>query len=849
MSNPVATIGNTINGPADPQVVRKQFTRIVYDQQDFFTYAFGEYDPTYTVFDPTDLGERFFIFVPLVDALDGNTPVKPEFVTQESWDNNGGPEGGPVGNSASGFVTAVNSVMPKLIVPSEILVDNGFNSSGASTSKFWAEVQKGAKKGKDLFNWTMTDINGSPLTPADFYNFVQVGAFWGSQYMTIKQKDDEVNANTTTVELANPADPPTGDWLASDSSDLVVGGAFILMLNVVPQRPATAPVEDVQENPWSITMEFGEVILDLAETGALKATIGGEENTLTANLSEGKTKEGPPQQQHIDDKSPFIILVYPVWNGIVIQSGVQDSIANVKPASVYVPKLKSPSILNPPYSNGFDPSAPAEVEVDVGSGATLVTVDFGSTLTLTAKNCRYDLSYQPVFFSNECWFDEFFVGSDDIGGTVSYAYSVYPIWTANGTAALLDPTPTITQSTFSGSLPDTSYYYIQWRLSNTAHSRHAGEIFGSIIEVAETREFPIKNGNGSFNLNWTGGTPADPSPTGDWVDYIQSISVSITVDGSSGQIEVDKFGVAGQDAIATQSIGAITISCTGAEGTVGGSIFQGLAEGISENKSSDGATWTIPLMGLEKKLDDIALINVPFFDGEALSTTFDFMTRYAGIIDDQSGSPSAGSIQLSVSQDVNVARFDWKSGTSVRSALDDIMADTQQNFTVWDGRIYLWNLGTNGLPTSLGPDQSVNYPDTKVVLEDQTPDFDDVRNEIVVIALQAISDGKGTQQEDIPTVPRFETRQTTTTPDIPWAKSMVQPLPGFLTQAELSDIADRLQNASKAYTIVGRTTIAGNADIRPYDKWGDFIIYSVTHNIDFQAKSWTTDLEFRSTTS
>jgi hypothetical protein len=367
--------------------------------------------------------------------------------------------------------------------------------------------------------------------------------------------------------------------------------------------------------------------------------------------------------------------------------------------------------------------------------------------------------------------------------------------------------------------------------------------------VAETREFPIKNGNGSFNLNWTGGTPADPSPTGDWVDYIQSISVSITVDGSSGQIEVDKFGVAGQDAIATQSIGAITISCTGAEGTVGGSIFQGLAEGISENKSSDGATWTIPLMGLEKKLDDIALINVPFFDGEALSTTFDFMTRYAGIIDDQSGSPSAGSIQLSVSQDVNVARFDWKSGTSVRSALDDIMADTQQNFTVWDGRIYLWNLGTNGLPTSLGPDQSVNYPDTKVVLEDQTPDFDDVRNEIVVIALQAISDGKGTQQEDIPTVPRFETRQTTTTPDIPWAKSMVQPLPGFLTQAELSDIADRLQNASKTYTIVGRTTIAGNADIRPYDKWGDFIIYSVTHNIDFQAKSWTTDLEFRSTTS
>jgi len=843
MSNPVATIGNSIVGPSDPQVIRKQFTRIVYDQQDFFVYAQGEFDPTYTTFDPTELGERFFIFVPLLDALDGNSPVKPDFVTQESWDDT-------VQNSASGFVTAVNSIMPKLMVPSEILVDNGFDSSGALNSVFWAEVQKGTNVGKNLFNWTMTDINGGGSPGTAFYENVQTGAFWGSQYVSVKQKDDETNANTTTVELVNPTDPPVGDWLASDSSDLVVGGAFILMLNVVPQRPGTADPSNVQDNPWSIKLEFGEVTLDLSETGALKAAIGGlEDNTITANLSEGKTKEGPPQQQHIDDKSPFIIQVYPVWNGIVIQSGVQDSIANVKPASVYVPKLKAPSVLNPPYSSGFDPTAPAEVEVGVGSGATLVTVDFGSTLTMTAKNCRYDFSYQPLFFSNQCWFDEFFVGSDDQGGVVSYAYSVYPIWTANGTAAVLSPTPVVTQSTFSGPLPDTSYFYINWRLTETAHSRFAGEIFGSILEVAETREFPIKNGNGSFDLTWTGGTAGDPSPTGDWVDYIQSISISITTDGSSGQIVVDKFGVAGQDAIATQDIGAITISCSGAEGTVGGSLFQGLAQGISETKSSDGATWTIPLIGLEKKLDDIALINVPFFDGEKLSTTFDFMTRYAGIVDDQSGSPSAGSIQLSVSQDVNVARFDWKSGTSVRAALDDIMVDTQQGFTVWDGKVFLWNLGTDGLPTSLGPDQSGAYPDTKMVLEDQTPDFDDVRNEIVVIALQAISDGKGSQIEDIPTIPRFETRQTTTTPDIPWAKSLVQPLPGFLTQSEMSDIADRLQNATKAYTIIGRTTIAGNADIRPYDRWGSFIIYSVSHNIDFQAKSWTTDLEFRTSTS
>jgi hypothetical protein len=69
---------------------------------------------------------------------------------------------------------------------------------------------------------------------------------------------------------------------------------------------------------------------------------------------------------------------------------------------------------------------------------------------------------------------------------------------------------------------------------------------------------------------------------------------------------------------------------------------------------------------------------------------------------------------------------------------------------------------------------------------------------------------------------------------------------GFVDEAKLATIADRLASVTKKFTTIGRTTVAGNASIKPYDTLGSFIITGVTHNVDFEAKSWTTDLEFAS---
>lgn len=855
MSNPVLTIGNSIPVPADPEVIRTTYTRIVYSSEKFYTYGKGEFDPTYTTYDPTKMGEEFYIFIRMDNALGpGGLPpgVKPDFVTGTpttgSWSS--------LKEAPSGFITAVNSVMPRIIVPSEILVDNGIKTY----QNLAKAVYKDGGVWKDLFNWELVTLNTTPILDTDTFKYAQIAGYHGSQYVSSKAKDDTVAENTMIMKLENPPSPPLGsahDWLKADSSNLVVGGAFELMLNIVPSRAATADPADVAKKKWKVTIEFGEVVIIIDDTGSSDVSIGdtvppipyADHNTTKVNLAQGKGKMGPPQVEHIHEKEPYILLVYPVWNGLVIASGVQDAYATVFSSSYFVPKIKKASIRNAPYSVWFDPTAPAAVEVNCGTAvgnADWVLVDFGSKMTLTAENCRFDAAYVPCFFSKKMWFDEWRLQNDDNPGTVSYTYDVYPIWTKNNTASSLTPVPTVIASTFAGTVADTHYTYEKWRLEQDHYNRYAGEIFASILKVSEKREFPIKNGNGNFDITWTGGTAGDSTPAGSWKDYVQSASVTVGLDGSSGQLTVDKYGKAGQLAVADQNIGAITLEVTtGANDTTIGSIFKGLGMGIADNRSTGGANWTVPLIGLEKKMDDMALINVPFFDGETLQVVGDYLCNYAGLIPDYTFADPTK--QLGVSEEVNAVRFDWKAGTTVKQALEEVMDDLIHHYVVRDGKVYFYELDPiTGLPiTGLGTDWEPSYPSTKVVMYDASPDFEDLRNEIVVLGLEQVPDGKGTEIDNLPTWPRIVVRPNIATdPDVPWARTLVRPVPGLMTMVKFEELADKLAATFSVYELIGKTTIPGNADIRPYDQWGDFVIESVTNNLDFKAKTWTTDLQF-----
>ena len=863
MSNPYITTGNVIPIPADPSVVRDIFWRVVYSQENFYTYPVDEFDPAYTTFVPTGKGDRFYMFVALDNALGAGPPpgtppgTMPSFVSLQAWNP-------ALLSTSSGFVTARNSIMPRIIIPSFILTDNGILYPGKNCE---ALITEGGVR-KNLFNWFIESVTLGvpyPFPPVGFNQVVNYGPYVGSQYITLKYKDDAKNTNSVTVSLRQTDidlgnGPPLGsahDWLLEDSSNLIVGGAFTLMINMTLSKAgAIATADDAAEAPY-VSVAFGDVTMIISPSGNTVVTVedaAGNKNVQTVNLAVGKSATGPPQQQHMNDKDPFIITIYPCWNGIIVSSGVQDSRASVMSSSYYIPKIKEASIMKSPYSSGFDPLVPANVKVGVGTPGDpdYVMVDFGAQLVLTAVNCQADIAYLPCFFSRECWFDEWFMESDDTSD-ITYTYAVYAIWTDNGVATIdLTPPPAPTITTFVGTLPNTKFAHINWRVHSSngigqGFDRIGGEIFGSILHTKEANNLPIRNDNGNFTLTWTGGTCGDsPAPSSaDWYKYIQSVQVSTNLDGSSGSISVDKYGLAGQGAVADQSIGALTLDASGGENTVAGPIWQGLGMGVSDSKDSDGATWTIPLKGLELKLDDIKLINVPFFDGYLLGDVLKFLCHYAGLVEDLTNADPT--VRLGISADVNVPRFDWKSGTTVKQALEDVMDDVIHDYVVRDGKIFFYKVDPDtGLPFACSTtfDWESLYPDTKIMVYDASPDFDDLYNEIVVLGLQQVSDGQGTDITQMPMYPRYAVRQNVTTPSVPWAKTMSRNLTGYLNDTILGQFADRLAAASSTYLLMGTTQLPGNASIRPYDRWGDFVISGVTQNLNFENKVWTTTLEF-----
>ncbi len=817
MSNPVATVGGGAFTPPDPDTTRTSYTKIVYDQEKFFVYSVGEQGS----FDPNSLGQRYYIFNPMTDVV-----AKPDFIELETWDET-------VSKTASGFVSPTFSIMPKLMIPTEITnpsfnqVDNGVAVSVAHSGF------------KRQFNWEVkatTAVPAGSKDPIVASNIISMSKT-NPNFISVNAKVDNGASNEVTLELTD-ANAGTG------GSGKIARGAFCVFFNITPSVPGGVSKEVNGDASWSIKLTANEVEVEAKDGGPAIMTItGGEGNQGQGNLSDAQMKEAPKHRQHMNEKGfSFMMMVYPVWNGAILTSGIQDAQTGSgrsglqSIAGTYVPKTKGASIFASPYSNPFNPLSPSEIKVGTNSD---VIADFGTELTVVLRNCKAQLVYQPCWFSKEMEYDEWFLAPES-DGDVNYDFDAYPIWTDNDTGADLSGSASSDQA---GDQDGTEYWKVPWNGSMDDHARYGMEVFGEFLRTVEDRSISVRNSNGTFALNWTGGTPAGPAGT--WPDYIQSLSITTSQDGSSGQIVVDKYGIAGTDAVATQSVGQIAVSMSGGEGTTAGEIFNGLAMGISATNTSDGATWTIPLVGFEQKLNDIALINAPFFDGFSAFSAINFLSKYGGISWTTIAGANVSGVNLTASDDISSPYFDFANGTPVVQALERVMENTQNTYVVEDALIKVYGIdGSNGLPIKAGATNwELSYPNVKLLLSDQRPIFDNLRNEIVVIGLEEVTVGSGKDIATIPLFPKIGIVSQTTVPNFAWAKSLVAPVQGHLDDNKIADVASKLGAVSKNFDVAGKVQIPGNASIELYDKWGSLLISSYTHNYDSQSKVWTTDLE------
>lgn len=847
MANPYVALGNYEYDPPSPIIERHYFTMVDFNNTKFFTYAESEREDS--SFMPQ--GDKYIYFENLKDAI----VDKPDFIDDSTWSatNDGG-----LSKAPSGFLTGANTIMPKVMVPSTLLVDNGLRYEMGSP---------------ELDSTKMGLMSWSSQNPGEM---ITIGGDEGSRFVSLNGKKDDQSSNVLykVIESGLGGSQPFDSfvyYLANegepkfDFGDSFVGsGAFMIMANVIPNEKGGQNTDSTAETKWKINFDTtnsgGELVMTLDESGSLIVDINGQ--ITKAQLSEAKAKDNAPQNAKFKEGSLYTIVVYPVWNGIVVSSGVQDSSASVESGSQYCIMNKSAHIMSPPWGNEFNMEEardnPEDYEMRVSSQDVQMLLDWKpstepSSLNVTASNCRLDVAYVPLFFSQNCKFDVYcLVGKDST--EVSHDYYIHPIYTRNGnTGTRLR----YEKDSYTQEYGDSNEYirfsfemYLKGEDDETIGypGRRGGEVFGYVYHVKETTTYTSINGNGNFPVSspfWSGGTTGDPNPTS-WQDYIMSANCTYNLDGSSGTLSVDKYGCSGQNARANQVVGSITINALGMNNA--GRIFTGIAEGIGESDDSGGGTWNIILNGLERKLQDIVLINAPFFDGYTLGDVCDFLCKYGGL--DANYSKADVTVKLPASTDINNPIVDFKTGTPIIQALQTVMELTHHWFVIQpDGRIHFYELSTNDcLPVTLGPDRSSSYANYNYIMSTNlTPDFEDIRNEIIVIGLKQMG-GTNTSLKDFQLFPLITWQKQTTTPNYPWSRPWVYPIKGYVNQSILTNVYNNIKGFTQRYEVQGSLTIPGDSRIWVYDQWTlngqSYVITSVSHNLDLASKTWTTDLEF-----
>lgn len=296
-----------------------------------------------------------------------------------------------------------------------------------------------------------------------------------------------------------------------------------------------------------------------------------------------------------------------------------------------------------------------------------------------------------------------------------------------------------------------------------------------------------------------------------------------------------------------------------------GLLLKGIAYGQGINDSYSANEMSVPLFGLQRKLEEIKIINAPFFDGQNLRYVLEYLASYGNVAMNLDNAKPDD--LLPASSNISVAIVDFKLGTSVWDAMHTVAELTAHMFVLQpDGVIWWYKISeVNGLPQAKSGHQMWSYPNTRVVSATSEPDYSQFYNHLILMAMQAPTTNVKNPLEvvDLPMQPLIAgARLKNTNPNISWSKLVVTPMTSFFTEKELNK--QTYIQAKRAQSILwnGNTTIPGNLGIRLFDTFsnnlsvsggtkalsddsemrGEFLVAGITHNVDIVSKNFTTQL-------
>lgn len=405
------------------------------------------------------------------------------------------------------------------------------------------------------------------------------------------------------------------------------------------------------------------------------------------------------------------------------------------------------------------------------------------------------------------------------------------------------------------------------------------EIFGILLtHKREIKNSPIKNENGTFIVepqediedfksNKLFDHELECDCPSNWIHYATNININHNQDGSEGNIILDKYALMGQDIFPKQSFGGIKLKLEGGNENFiypssseystrkSNYIFSGIATETKHMDSFNSDTLDITLKGLQYKLDDIKLINAPFYDGDDLVTVMKWMSKYSGIeINMDFASSSVEGRTLPISSNFAKPALMLTMGTPVIEGIKQACEMCNHRFILQPNGVgYVYELDSAfSLPLVCKPGYSkatvLDEISTDSILSiDVQPIFSNLYNVVISAALLGKNN---TTEASNPTGNVVEVKlnekisHMITEPNLPWSRVIANSWKGYMSEDELSKRHAIDRAMSKRYWIDGSISIPGNANIWIYDQikiFGQyFYITSVSHSIDFATKNFKT---------
>lgn len=849
-------------------------------------------------------------------------------------------------NYSSGFITSRGSIMPRIIFPTDLFIQNGivFNTEFDKESgnpNFTVDTSFG-----NCFNWTITIKDGgetfNPFDKINSYgeiivteeNFSFVNTSSCSDVIekdkimnrVYRLVDGEKDLSSFIYSLPDnyiPDDLEKEPYIGGSEGK---GGAFAICYNYSGANTNdNNETEDEEKYTPTIKISHGENIeFFIPNTGKIGATINDNISTGTITPVENTLKMGQMLEKTFKGN---MVLFYPVWNGIAVSAGISD-------AETYDSKTGMTSVIdqgfiafkNPdvqmsdfcnPLQSEYDTQNPSSIEVEEKNSENSVKIEWNNNICLSMFNCFGSFAYMPVFFQKKLSFSVFIrddsganiismesVNPTELSDELTYDHYMYPIYYDND-SGYTKPNKVIGKKLVLKESDGTDkeeqvYYRFDFNFNSDKYQRRGIEIFG-FIHQTKTRHKPrtIDNDNGrikdldssnngavkKFNSNhpnYNSVIVNEEIHGGEeqgWIKYATSINVNRSSDQTGGQIVLDKYAFIGQFDKIPQPVGEVRLRALGGntkaykmgsgEGSNGGEgsdvFFTGIGFGIGHSDSSNSDTMDLTLHGIEKKLQDIKLINAPFFDGDPVGDVADYLAAFANIQIDFYTKGGSGpswmegrNAPLPRSSEFSSPNVNFQLGMPVFEAFNEICEKTNK-LCFFDrfGTLIIMDQNIYGVPIKVASalnsgNADWNLDSEQIISVNLQPNFTNVYNQILTAGLRGTRKGGMTPffdtENPVPLIEYSEVAKESI--EIPWSRFIVSNENGFFTRSEIQRIHSVNKCQFTHYQLSGSLTIPGNAEIELFDSVKidnneDFFFYvtNINHNYQSSTRVWTTSLQ------